>query len=290
MAPLPPSRHSRAVRSAKNPRGIYAPPLATEPNPTSSTTPTTPATDDHEAEEAQAEAGAGAFADFRVNKKDKRSMRHATLLAKVRDSGIRKGSGVTSGRVGSMKTKRRRPGKKLAGGDMEGLGDALPDAGTFAAPAISGADEGGEEEEGWEGLEDTEEDGEYGEGQVSGGGVTVPNGLRKASRRSRQVGGGLDRKIVMKSIRNRPGAQKRKRVMEDRERERFGRNLAGMVGSQSVIQQQEREGETAVEKGGEGEGRNEATGVAVSEAERWVALRKFIGSTMERSDGFKAKA
>ncbi|KAK1063143.1 hypothetical protein LTR74_009715 [Friedmanniomyces endolithicus] len=303
MAPIrAPSRHSRAARSARNPRGIYAPPLSADSLHTTSAHGTHEARIEGDAElNAGISEGAGAFADLKSNKKDKRTLRHSSLLAKARESsrvskGSRSGNGVRKGQrsatgVGSggmksgtfdMKTKRRRPKRTLEGGSLSLLGDALP------AVDVDGASAGVsiEEEGDWEGLEDADEDDGTGADQVSSGGMAVPKGLRKATRESRRLNTRrVEKKMEMKSLRNRPGAQKRKRVMEDKERERFGRNFAEMVGS-LPSQPQRRSSEV---KGMEKDGGKQSFSEAASEAHRWAALRTFIGKTMERSEAFPAK-
>ncbi|KAK0304393.1 hypothetical protein LTR01_007494 [Friedmanniomyces endolithicus] len=300
MAPIRvSSRHSLAARSARNPRGIYAPPLAADSMHTTSAVTSSEAGTKADIGE---DSGAGAFADLKSNKKDKRTLRHASLLAKARESSrvsksggsgtlnrkgnrllMREGSGSVKCRRADLKTKRRRPKRTLEGGSLKLLGDALP------AVDVDGAGAGAstEEDEDWEGLEDANEDAETGAEQASGSGTAVPKGLRKATRESRKPAAGrVEKKIVMKSLRLRPGAQKRKRVMEDKERERFGRNLAEMAGS-LPLQLEPRISEA---KGtGKGEGKQSVTEVA-SEADRWAALPRSIGKTMERSEAFSAKA
>lgn len=102
--------------------------------------------------------------------------------------------------------KRRRPGKKLKGGEMGDLADALPDD----VEMEGGSGDDGEE---WEGVEENEE----GEGGV----------VKKARRKRKKVpvGGRME----MKSLSMRQGAMRRKAEMEGKEKERFGRNLAKMV-------------------------------------------------------------
>lgn len=262
MAPLPPTKHSRTALSAKDPRGIYAPPspsaftfnadpatTTTEPSPADlHTGPSTSLKRKRAAEDFAFDKDGG----FRVNKRDKRTIRHNALLAKVKDSGVRKGKVL----------KRRRPGKKLKT-DLGGLADALPETVTPGSTAQSEEDE--EEEDGWEGIE-----GEDGDEVMEG----LP-GLRKPKRRRKAVGG--EGKMVMKSLRHRPGAMKRKRKMEGMEMERFRRNLAQMVGSRQGAKKQGAGG------GGGGVG-EEAAGS--SQADRWKALRSFIGGTMETSAAF----
>lgn len=85
--------------------------------------------------------------------------------------------------------------------------------------------------------------------------------IRKRKRR-RKVSG--DGKMVMRSLKHRPGAMKRKRKMEGAEMERFRRNLAQMAGG----------AEGVPVDGGDGT------------ADKWAALRSFIGGTMERDRAF----
>ncbi|KAH9827259.1 Ribosome biogenesis protein SLX9 [Teratosphaeria destructans] len=233
MAPIQ-TKHSRAVRSAKNPRGIYAPPSATDLGASS--------TDFAEAGPSTAADDAFAFSDkggFRVNKKDKRAIRHNALLAKVRDGGVQKRA-----------LKRRRPTKKLKT-DVGDLADALPEV----------EDEAGamDEDDDWEGISEQEEEGTH-----------------KVRRRRRGIAG--DGKMVMRSLKHRPGAMKRKRKMEQSEMERFGKNLAQMVG-----QEQMRVREDAKEPDGDA-----PTVARSSQADRWAALRKFIGGTMQKDRAFAA--
>lgn len=128
-----------------------------------------------------------------------------------------------------VRTRRRRPGRKLeAAEDFGGLGEALKE--------VEGE---------WEGVSDDEK-----EGGKEGG-----NGSGKM-------------KMKMKTLKTRPGAMKRKARMEGAEVQRFGRNLALMMGSEG--QGKAEGGET----GGDGQ------------KDRWTALRAFIGSTMERDKAF----
>ncbi|KAK4553350.1 hypothetical protein LTR86_009651 [Recurvomyces mirabilis] len=248
MAPVRQTKHSRSIRSAKDPRGIYAPSAtsfapADDTQSAPSTTHPSAVTDINDD-----------FSSFKTTKKDKRGIRHETLLAKARASSRKGGA---AGRV----VKRRRAGRKLKV-DMGGLGDALPEAG------VDGGDGEGEVDE-WVGLSDDEDE------EMNG---DVPAGLRKVRKKKprRVDGGGAGvGKMVMKSLRHRPGAMKRKGVMEERERERFGRNLAGMVGRVAP----------SSAAGGNGVGAGKA-GEGVQQAEKWAALRRFIGGTMERSAAF----
>ncbi|KAK5111536.1 hypothetical protein LTR62_004831 [Meristemomyces frigidus] len=264
MAPIRPTKHSRAVRSAKDPRGIYAPPT-TPSFPSSTTSTTTRALEEPTEYSAQDD-----FATFKTTKKDKQSIRHQALLAKARASQPGGASKVL---------KRRRAGKKLKTG-LGSLAEALED--------VEG-DDGGDRAEGgeWEGIDEEEMGSEA-------AAAAVPPGLRKRPRNAGVrggVGGGVGgKKMVMKSLRHNPGALKRKGVMEERERERFARNLAEMVGSAPVGNARVAGGDGV---GGDGVGEDGVGGDRDGDrdggqGERWAALRRFIGGSLEMSGAFKA--
>ncbi|KAF7192109.1 hypothetical protein HII31_06495 [Pseudocercospora fuligena] len=126
MAPIRPASKKRttarsrvAAKSSTDPRGKYAPlpdsemAISAEPEPS----------------DALSNLKNDYFGfdgnDFRLSKKDKRTIKHGNLLAKVREGAIEKKS-----------KKRRRPNKKLST-DIGDLGDALPDV-----------------EDEWEGIEE----------------------------------------------------------------------------------------------------------------------------------------
>ena len=179
-------------------------------------------------------------------------MKHSVLMNKVRDAGVRK-------------SKPRRPNNKLKT-DLESLADALPE--------IEGmADESGEDDE-WEGVESGEEDGEM---AVDG----AAEGLRKKRRRVRKVPG--EGKMEMKSLKHKPGAMKRKRVLEGREMERFGKNLAQLVGSvqRGADFKAGAAGSADVKKGDSAVSQGQS-----AQADRWAALRGFIGGSMEQNPAF----
>ena len=138
-------------------------------------------------------------------------------------------------------------------------------------PEIEGmADESGEDDE-WEGVESGEEDG----GMAVDG---AAEGSRKKRRRVRKVPG--EGKMEMKSLKHKPGAMKRKRVLEGREMERFGKNLAQLVGS---VQR----GGSVAKTTGEGDAAAApAAPVVAAQADRWAALRGFIGGSMEQNPAF----
>ncbi|KAF2167496.1 hypothetical protein M409DRAFT_54095 [Zasmidium cellare ATCC 36951] len=232
MAPIKPHRRTTRARvTARNnsQRGKYAPPSPSDLAPA----PEDPTTTDVEAEVESDEFGFGV--GLKLNKKDKRIVRHNTLLNRVREGGVQKNENAGK--------KRRRPGRKLVTGVAD-LGDALPEL---------DSDENGE----WEGISEDE---------------MVVEGLQK-KKRSRRA---RDGKMEMKSLKHKPGAMKRRDVMEKGERERFGRNLAGLMGGGG-------EGE---KKGGDGEKVGSGSG---GQSERWKALRGFIEGTLERDRAFGGK-
>lgn len=189
-------------------------------------------------------------AAWRTSKKDKRAMKHSVLMNKVRDAGVKK-------------SKPRRPNNKLKT-NMEGLADALPELEDMLD------EEGGDEDDEWEGVESGEEDGMAVDGAMG-------EGLRKRRRRAKKPAG--EGKMEMKSLKHKPGAMKRKRALEGREMERFGKNLAQLVGSV------QRGGEVKAAAGGE----KKADGAAPApstQADRWAALRGFIGGSMEQNPAF----
>ena len=177
-------------------------------------------------------------------------MKHSVLMNKVRDAGVKK-------------TKPRRPGNKLKT-DMESLASALPEL-----EDMLGEGEGEDDE--WEGVESGDE-------EMNVDGSAAPKQRRRRAKKNAGEG-----KMEMKSLKHKPGAMKRKRVLEGREMERFGKNLAQLVGSV------QRGGSVA--KTGEGEaGAAGAVGTAApvvaAQADRWAALRGFIGGSMEQNPAF----
>lgn len=89
-------------------------------------------------------------------------------------------------------------------------------------------------------------------------------------------------KIRHKSLKSRPGAQKRKEKLERMERERFGKNmlaqLTARVPEANVMPVDE-------------PGASEVVGVPQLNptASRWAALRGFISQTMEQKEEFTKK-
>lgn len=160
---------------------------------------------------------------FNMTKRDKRTIKHNLILNRVREGAIEK--------AGTGK-KSRRPAKKLKT-DIASLEDALPDL----------EDDGDE----WEGFDEDMN-------------MTGEGGMGTRTRSKKQRGG--QGKMEMKSLKHKPGAMKKKAEMEGREKERFGKNLAGLMGG----------GGDDGSEGGD---------------KRWEALRGFIGETMEKDKAFK---
>ena len=273
MAPVRKRTALRARASrANDPRGKYAPPPPPSADTTAAPDDLLPDADESPADTHTGPAAGKRSADtafgfdsnegFKVSKKDKRTIRHNQLLAKVQDA---------DARVGKKKLKRRRPGRKLTT-NLDSLADALPEM-----------EEGeGEAEDDWEGISEDEE---------NDGGMAGVEGFRKVKRR-RRTPGGVDaaNRMKMTSLRHRPGAMKRKHRMEQGEMERFGRNLAQMVGSG---QANVREGNSSASKGRQADGSKSTGGEdagtnagAASQSDRWAALRRFIGGTMEQNQAF----
>jgi hypothetical protein len=80
-----------------------------------------------------------------------------------------------------------------------------------------------------------------------------------------------------KSLKSKPGALKRKEKLERGERERFGRNLAVIMGSRVEEKGMEVEG-------GEGEAEAKKTEVVKG---RFAALRAWVGTNMEKHPAFE---
>ncbi|KAK8162559.1 ribosome biogenesis protein SLX9-domain-containing protein [Phyllosticta citrichinensis] len=144
--------------------------------------------------------------------------------------------------------KRRRPNKKLVT-TLDALADALPDGSDAAAVAQDSA--------GAEG----------GDGGAAAAHVDVP---------------GAQARIIVKnrSLKSRPGALKRKAAIEARERQRFEQNLAEMAKGVPAQQRQQQQQQQQPQDVGMAEA--PPTAEASSTADRWKALRAFIGGTMER--------
>lgn len=174
-------------------------------------------------------------------------------MNKVRDAGVRK-------------SKPRRPNNKLKA-DLEGLADALPE---IEGMAGDGSESGSGDE--WEGVESEEE------------GAMAVDGMRKRRRRVRKVGAG-EGKMELKSLKHKPGAMKRKRALEARETERFGKNLAQLVGSVKKGSEM-KTASSGDQEGKAGQSDGEAQGGSSAQADRWAALRGFIGGSMQQNPAF----
>ena len=192
-------------------------------------------------------------------KKAKRIAKHSLLLNRVRESGIRKAENA-----GSKKRRRAKPIGAV--GEVSDLRGALDD--------IVSEDEDAH----WEGLSDN--DNEY-EEDVDGDTAIAGAGLRKARVRRRRKANAGEGKMVMKSLSSRPGAAKRRVVMEGRERERFGRNLAQMAAVNSASR------DTGISAGTVGNAEYTTNTDPSGQSEKWAALRKFIGGSMVQNKAFK---
>lgn len=113
---------------------------------------------------------------------------------------------------------------------------------------------GGTEEDEWEGVSDEEVDDTSALGKL---------GKLAKIRRKRPAVAPADGKMQLKTLKSRPGAMKRKARLEHTEMERFRKNMAQMQQG------------TAAEQ-------------SSSTADRWTALRGFIGQTMQQSQHFSS--
>jgi hypothetical protein len=102
--------------------------------------------------------------------------------------------------------------------------------------------------------------------------------------RGRKVEGG---KIKMDSLTSGKGLMKRREKVERRERDRFGRNLAVVLGS-SVPGSADATN-TNTKTGGQVEAGGEGVKAPSATAKRFQALRAWIGETMEKDGAFEEK-
>lgn len=86
--------------------------------------------------------------------------------------------------------------------------------------------------------------------------------------------------IKQKTLKHKPGAEKRRQNLEKLERDRFARNMAQMTAMDTT---QEAAAPTTTE-GASSTATEETNGTA----NRWAALRSFISQTMEQQPVFKA--
>ena len=147
---------------------------------------------------------------------------------------------------GTASRKRRRPSKKLVAG-LEGLLESLPDA-----------ESAGGHEEVWEGISDGEEDTDT---------VSDPSLERRARPRKRPVG----TTISLKTLKSTRGAMKKKAKLQEAEKERFGKNMAQMA--------------DGIDNSAASHS-DEQTASADGNAQRWAALRGFIGQSMQQNPAF----
>ncbi|GAB7354543.1 hypothetical protein MBLNU459_g5002t2 [Dothideomycetes sp. NU459] len=213
------------------------------------------------------------------SKKDKQRIKHSAFVSRIEKSHTKK-------------LKRRRPGKKL-NTKLEGLVDALPD---LAAASDNIKD--GDDAEDWEGVDDDDDDDDDDEDddeamsaddanaqnsrnteadmlRALGKMVRVRNSVKKRSNLASSGGGAASAAsttMTMKTLKSRPGAAKRKERLEKGEMERFARNLAQMNAALAPA--------NAIAAAA-------ARGEVGDPADRWKALRGFIGQTMEKNHMFK---
>jgi hypothetical protein len=88
------------------------------------------------------------------------------------------------------------------------------------------------------------------------------------------------------SLKSKPGAMKRKEKLERGERERFGKNLAAIMGSRAV---EEEKANSAMEENvdnGKGREKLEEKKSEVVKG-RFAALRAWVGTNMEKHPAFE---
>jgi hypothetical protein len=83
----------------------------------------------------------------------------------------------------------------------------------------------------------------------------------------------------VKSLRSKPGAMKRKERLERGERERFGKNLAVIMGSRAEAEM----GDVVPAQGGA----SAAAPPPSATAGRFAALRAWVGTNMEKHPAFE---
>lgn len=157
---------------------------------------------------------------------------------------------------GVQKSKTRRPSRKLrAAEDVDDLRNALPD--------ISADHKNEDDEDEWEGLSEIDDE----EAAIQSRQNRSVTGRRKRRRATASSG---NARMVMTSLQHRPGAMKRKRKMEQSEMDRFSKNLAQLSGGDVISK-----------------GQAAPSGI-ISAGDKWAALRRFIGGTMEKDKAFAA--
>jgi hypothetical protein len=97
------------------------------------------------------------------------------------------------------------------------------------------------------------------------------------------VGEKTEGKIKQKTLKAGPGAMKRREKTERAERERFGKNMAQLIGSQTQTRAAGEE-KMAVE---DVEGRAQPATKTNTTSGRWAALRGFISQTLEQKEEFR---
>lgn len=214
---------------------------------------------------AQSEAAEdenSSFSNFANSKRDKRIVKHSAFVSKIE-------------KANKKPLKRRRTGKGNLQTKLEGLVDALPD--------IEAAQNEGSDDD-WEGMMSEDED-ENESGALPAGGssaeqdmlsslanmVNVRKSIKKSGPQQQ------DAKMQMKTLKSGRGAAKRKEKLKGSEMERFAKNLAQMNQANAAAAQPSAAPQPTA--GGE-------VAAPAATANRWAALRGFIGQTMQQSSNF----
>jgi hypothetical protein len=82
-------------------------------------------------------------------------------------------------------------------------------------------------------------------------------------------------------LKSKPGAMKRKEKLERGERERFGKNLAVIMGSRTVVEENMQAAGTVQD------GEVVAAAKPSATAERFAVLRAWVGTNMEKHPAFE---
>ena len=82
-------------------------------------------------------------------------------------------------------------------------------------------------------------------------------------------------------MKSKPGAMKRKEKLERGERERFGKNLAVIMGSRVVVEEHMQDAGTVQDGDATAAAKPSAT------AGRFAALRAWVGTNMEKHPAFE---
>ncbi|KAL1305000.1 hypothetical protein AAFC00_003903 [Neodothiora populina] len=264
MAPIKKRAGMRAKIAAKSrPAASYTPASNTTISDLDASTGGNNDSNDHDA--------SSAFSSFASSKRDKRIMKHSAFMSKIEKANKK------PSKRGGARGKAREKEKQLMV-KLEGLVDALPEL-----------EENDDDDDDWEGMmsEDDENSNDQTktakENDMLGALASMVN-VRKSIKKSSNDTTGVSGKMQMKTLKSRPGAAKRKAALEGKEMERFGKNLAQMTAAVTPAAPV-----TAASAPAATTANTAATAEGDATANRWAALRGFIGQTMEQNPQFGIK-